>query len=72
MYRCSKCGKGVLVTCLPSPVRACKCTVLKERKAITKLEKFLSFFGKKFYIEKLAPISLDIKATASGYSKFSN
>lgn len=26
MYKCSVCGKAVLVKDLPEPVRACKCT----------------------------------------------
>jgi hypothetical protein len=26
MYKCSKCGKGVLVKDLPTPIRACNCT----------------------------------------------
>lgn len=26
MYKCSKCGLGVLVKDLPEPIRKCKCT----------------------------------------------
>jgi len=72
MYKCSKCGKGVFVRDLPTPIRMCKCKVSVERLPITRLEKFKAFFGKKFYTEKLASIIVDIEGTAYGRSKFSN
>lgn len=65
-YKCSKCGLGVLVTGLPIPIRKCKCTVMVERLPITKLEKFKSFFGIKFYNTKLASIICDMEASAYG------
>ena len=71
MYKCSVCGLGVLVRDLPEPIRKCKCVVLKERKPITFIEKVKAFFGKKFYIEKLAPITCDMNAHAKGSSQFS-
>jgi hypothetical protein len=70
MYKCGKCGMGVLVKDLPLPIRACNCKVSIERKPVTILEKVKSFFGKKFYTEKLAPIVTDIAGTAYGRSQF--
>jgi len=72
MYKCSKCGLGVLVKDLPKPIRKCKCMVSVERKPITLVEKIKSFFGIKFYTEKQAPISCDMDGHAYGRSQFSN
>lgn len=72
MYKCSVCGKGVLVRDLPAPIRICKCTVKKERKPEGFVEKLKAFFGKKYYIERLAPISCDMDGHAYGKSQFSN
>lgn len=48
-YKCENCGKGILVEGVLEPIRACKCTRKVLRLPNTKLEKFLSFFGKKYY-----------------------
>jgi hypothetical protein len=55
MYKCSVCGKGVLVKDLPEPIRACNCTQ----------EKIIN--GEK--VIKLSSIILDMNATAFGKSK---
>ena len=68
MYQCSVCGLGVLVRELETPIRACNCTIKKERKPENKKEKFLSFFGKKYFIERLAPISMIMEASLEGKS----
>jgi len=70
MYKCGKCGMGVLVKDLPSPIRVCKCMVSVERKPITFIEKIKSFFGKKFYTEKQAPIIMEMEGKAYGKSQF--
>lgn len=58
MYKCSKCGKGVLVKDLKEPIRACNCTqeVLVD--------------GKK--VIKPAAIIAEMEGHAYGKSQFSN
>lgn len=65
-YKCSECGLGVLVTGLPEPIRKCNCLIAVERLPKNKLEKFKSWFGKKFYYYKKAPIICDMEAYAYG------
>jgi len=72
MYKCSKCGLGVLVKDLPEPIRKCNCLVQVERKPSGWIEKLQSFFGIKFYIIKKAPITCDLDGHAYGRSQFSN
>ena len=67
MYTCSKCGLGVLVTGLSTPIRACSCIVKIEIKPTTFFEKVLSFFGKKYYTTKQAAIVCDVSSNI--YSK---
>lgn len=58
MYKCSKCGKGVLVRDLPEPIRACNCTqeVVINNEAVV----------------KPATIIMELEGTAYGRSQFSN
>lgn len=58
MYKCSQCGKGVLVQGLETPIRACNCTqeVIVDNVTIT----------------KPASIVADLEGTAYGRSQFSN
>lgn len=58
MYKCSVCGKGVLVKDLPVPIRACNCTqtIILDGKTET----------------KPSSIVLEIEAVAQGKSQFSN
>ncbi len=63
MYRCSKCKLGVLVKGLSQPIRACSCTVKVERFPETFWEKVLYIFGKKFFLEKKAPIICEMDST---------
>lgn len=58
MYKCSKCGKGVLVKDLPEPIRACNCTqeIVVDGKTIT----------------KPSAIIADMEGTAYGRSQFRN
>jgi len=58
MYKCSVCGKGVLVKDLPEPIRACNCT---QEKVVN---------GDR--IIKPASITMDIEAIAYGRSRFKN
>ena len=58
MYKCSKCGKGVLVTNLPEPIRACNCTQEVVLEGVT--------------VTKPAAIIADLEGTAYGRSQFSN
>jgi len=58
MYKCSVCGKGVLVKDLPEPVRACNC----KREVVVD--------GK--LVEKPSAIILDMEGTAYGRSQFKN
>ena len=69
MYKCSKCGLGVLVTGFPSPIKICNCEQKVEVKPKGFRQKFLSFFGKKFFITKEASIICDMSAVAEGKSK---
>jgi len=71
-YKCNKCGLGVIIIPNHTPIKACNCTVLIERKPITRMEKFKAFFGKKFFNSKPASIVCDIAAIAKGSSQFSN
>jgi hypothetical protein len=57
MYKCSKCGKGVLVIENQEPVRICDCKVTIELPS-----------GE--VKEKLAPIICDMEGTAYGRSQF--
>lgn len=70
MYKCSKCNLEVIVLSNGSTIRACTCKVNSLRLPITKFEKFLALFGKKYYIEKNASILMDINAEAKGRSQF--
>lgn len=56
MYKCSNCGKGVLVKDLPEPIRACNCTreVIVDGNVVV----------------KPAAIVLDMEGTAYGRSQF--
>ena len=72
MYNCSKCGLGVIVLSNGELIRACTCKVLTIRKPITFLEKFKSFFGKKYYNEKNASVICSIEGHAKGSSQFNN
>lgn len=58
MYKCSNCGRGVLVKDLPEPIRACNCTreVVVDGKTVT----------------KPSAIILDMEATAYGKGQFKN
>lgn len=58
MYKCSVCGKGVLVKDLPEPIRACNCT---QEKVVN---------GEK--VIKPSSIIMDMEATAYGRSQFKN
>ena len=58
MYKCSKCGKGVLVRDLPEPIRACNCTQEVIVDGVT--------------IVKPATIIMDLEGHAYGKSQFSN
>lgn len=57
MYTCSKCGKGVLVVGMESPIRACNCTqeVIVDGKTII----------------KPAAIAVEMAGQANGKSRFS-
>lgn len=70
MYKCGTCGMGIMVKDLPEPIRLCKCTRIVERKPSTKLEKFLSFFGKKYFITKPSVIVCGMEGHAKGSSQF--
>lgn len=59
MYKCSKCGKGVLVIENHEPVRICDCKVTIELPSGEKKE-------------KNAPIICDMEGTAYGRSQFKN
>ena len=58
MYKCSKCGKGVLVEGLEKPIRVCSCTqeIIVDGKTIT----------------KPSAIIADMEGTAYGKSQFKN
>ena len=58
MYKCSKCGKGVLVKDLQEPIRACNC---KQEVIVN---------GKK--VEKPSAIIMEMEGHAYGKSQFSN
>lgn len=58
MYKCSVCGKGVLVKDLPEPIRACNCTQEK----IVNGEKVVA----------PSAIIADMEGTAYGRSQFKN
>lgn len=70
MYKCSKCNLEVIVLSDGKTIRACTCKVNSPRLPITNLEKFLSFFGKKYFVEKNASVVMDLNATAKGRSQF--
>jgi hypothetical protein len=71
MYQCSKCGLGVLVVGLESPIRACNCKVKVLRDPVTFWEKVFYIFGKKHYLEKNAPITFNMSSTIQGRSNCS-
>lgn len=58
MYKCSVCGKGVLVRDLPEPIRACNCTQEKN------------IDGSIVIVP--ASIVMEMEGTAYGKSQFNN
>jgi len=52
MYKCSKCGKGVLVKDLPEPIRACNCTKADGTPATITLEVEGNAYGKSQFNQK--------------------
>lgn len=71
MYKCSKCGLGVLVTGLERPVRFCNCSVNVKRGPKGLIEKLRSFFGKEYFYSKPASIIVDLEGTVDCKSKTS-
>ncbi len=66
MYACSKCGATALVVKDQPIFRSCFCPVEIDRLPETKIEKFLSFFGKKYKKIKPASIITNMSASAKG------
>lgn len=58
MYKCSVCGKGVLVKDLIEPIRACNCT---QDKIINGVK-----------VTKPSTIIIEMEGTAYGRSQFKN
>ncbi len=70
MYRCKKCNYPAVIL-NESVVKTCNCKVHVLRTPITFWEKFFSIFGKKFYMERNAPVVFDMQTTIKGKSNCS-